>query len=83
MKVGFKLIMTCVLNYIILFSPITLFRPWYVHFSLMCVGLISSKTPATRYLISKMPDFSKTPSKLFHTLGFIWGESVLHKQVIV
>ena len=29
---------------------------------LMCVGLVSLKTPATRCLISKMPDFSKMPT---------------------
>ena len=28
---------------------------------LMCVGLLPSKKPANRCLISKTPDFSKTP----------------------
>ena len=38
-----------------------LFRTWYVRFPLMCVGLLPSKKPANRCLISKTPDFSKTP----------------------
>ena len=37
------------------------FRTWYVRFPLMCVGLLPSKKPANRCLISKTPDFSKTP----------------------
>ena len=59
-------------------------RPWYVGFPLMCAGLISSKKPAIRCLISKV---SKTPVYNHKTIsrpgGFAWGKSVLRKQVIV
>ena len=58
-------------------------RPWYVRFPLMCAGLLSSKKPAIRCLISKSVRHLFTTTKLFHAPGFAWGKSVLHKQVIV
>ena len=49
----------------------------------MCVGLLSSKKPAIRCLISKSVRHLFTTTKLFHAPGFAWGESVLRKQVII
>ena len=62
---------------------IAIIRPWYVDFPLMCVGLLSSKIPSIRCLISKSVRYLFTTTKLFHASTFTWGESVLHKQVIV
>ena len=49
----------------------------------MCVGLLSSKKPAIRCLISKSVRYLFTTTELFHAPGFAWGKSVLRKQVIV
>ena len=46
-------------------------------FPLMCVGFVSSKTPNTRYLISKAPVYNH---KIISRPGFAWDESVMHKQ---
>ena len=54
-------------------------RPWYVHFPLMCAGLLSSKKPVIRYLISKSVRHLFTTTELFHALSLAWGKSVLRK----
>ena len=61
---------------------LTKIRPWYVHFPLMCAGLLSSKKPVIRCLIRKSVRHLFTTTKLFHAPGFAWGKSVLRKQVI-